>query len=250
MKIIEQSWEWIQKPVLPLQTIETAGRTCYKSEDKIGCVNKDKADKAPKCVKIAPDNKSCVTTECPDHSSHKFAATLIKSGHETVIEHVSASIKIITNRGVTHELVRHRLFSFSQESTRYVKYDGNMEFIKPVWIKGDINSHGTDFEVDMSETDTESGAIYEWLSTMSGCEASYKNLLDSGWRPEQAREVLPNSLKTEIVATANFREWRHTFNLRCSKAAHPQIRAIMLDILKAFNDEFPVIFTDLAEKYL
>ena len=103
MKIIEQSWEWVQKPELPLELIEGAGRTCYKSEEKI-----------------------------TEGSAKKFVKRILKSGHESVIEHVSASVRFITNRGLTHELVRHRLCAFSQESTRYVRYDGNMEFIKPV----------------------------------------------------------------------------------------------------------------------
>lgn len=102
MKIMEQSWGWVQKPVSPLENIEKAGRTCYKSENR-----------------ITPG------------SAEKFVKTILELGHETVIEHSYASVRFITNRGVTHELVRHRLCSFCQESTRYVKYNGEMEFIKP-----------------------------------------------------------------------------------------------------------------------
>ena len=201
MKIIEQSWEWIQKPILSLQLIEKAGRTCYKSEDKI-----------------------------TNDSAKKFVLTILKSGHESVIEHVNASVKFITNRGVTHELVRHRLCAFSQESTRYVKYDGDMEFIKPVWW----------------ETSDEAPK-FEWERAMKNAEEAYLNLLRQGWRPEQAREVLPNSLKTEIVVSANMREWRHIFKLRTSKAAHPQIRELMLSCLKGFRKEIPVLFDDIGD---
>ena len=201
MKIIEQSWEWIQKPILSLQLIEKAGRTCYKSEDKI-----------------------------TNESAAKFVNSLLKSGHESVIEHVNASVKFITNRGVTHELVRHRLCAFSQESTRYVKYDGDMEFIKPVWW----------------ETSDEAPK-FEWERAMKNAEEAYLNLLRQGWRPEQAREVLPNSLKTEIVVSANMREWRHIFKLRTSKAAHPQIRELMLSCLKGFRKEIPVLFDDIGD---
>jgi thymidylate synthase (FAD) len=197
MKIVEQSWKWLQKPRLLLEVIEEAGRTCYKSESQI-----------------------------TEDSSRKFVESLIKRGHESVIEHVSASVRFITNRGVTHELVRHRLCSFSQESTRYVKYDGDMEFIKPVWFNL-VNS--------------------TWADAMRGAEQYYKSLLDLGWRPEQAREVLPNSLKTEIVVTANLREWKHIFNLRCAKAAHPQIRALMISCRRGFRESIPIIFDEVVE---
>lgn len=210
MKIIDQSWEWVQKPVLPLETIEKAGRTCYKSEDRI---TKD--------------------------SSNQFAKMVLSRGHESVIEHVNASVKFITNRGVTHELVRHRLASFSQESTRYVKYDGDMEFIEPVW--GNFSDdHLADVGLDSPEN--------YWVMSMEQAEGRYRILLDKGWRPEQAREVLPNSLKAEIITTANLREWRHIFKLRTSKKSHPQIRALMISCLEGFKSEIPVIFDDIEGK--
>jgi thymidylate synthase (FAD) len=207
MKIINQSWSWIQKPTLPLEIIEKAGRTCYKSEDKI-----------------------------TNESSKKFVQMILKRGHESVIEHISASVKFITNRGVTHELVRHRLCAFSQESTRYVNYGGeDIEFIKPIWAP-DVNHPG------FGPFDP----IEIWEEAMLDTEISYNRLLKNGWRPEQAREVLPNSLKTEIVVTANLREWRHIMKLRTSKAAHPQIRALMIDCLEnGFKKEFPVLFEDI-----
>ena len=198
MKIINQSWNWINQPVLPLSIIELAGRTCYKSEKKI-----------------------------TDKSSKKFVKMIISRGHESVIEHATASVRFITNRGVTHELVRHRLCSFSQESTRYVRYSGQMEFIKPVWL-------------DRS-TLTEQA----WKSAMKLAGYYYLFLLKHGWSPEKAREVLPNSLKTEIIVTANLREWRHIFKLRTSKAAHPQIRELMLDCLEGFKKKIPIIFDDI-----
>lgn len=196
MLIIKQSWDWVNKPTTPLEIIELAGRTCYKSEDK-----------------ITPD------------SSQKFVSDLIKYGHDSVLEHVGASVKFITNRGVTHELVRHRLASYSQESTRYVNYGGKeMEFIIPVWLT--------------EET-------YDAFKEMcQDSEYQYKRLMRKfNWRPEQAREVLPNSLKTEIIMTANLREWVHVFKLRTSKRAHPQIRALMTDCLEnGFKKEIPIIF--------
>lgn len=198
MQVIQQSWSWVFKPSNCLEIIENAGRTCYKSEDKIDA-----------------------------GSSEKFARMLLRHGHGSVIEHGVASVRFITNRGVTHELVRHRIASFSQESTRYVRYDGQMEFIQPVWW------------ASWSETEKKA-----WENAMQAAEKTYQLLLRSGSRPEQAREVLPNSLKTEIVMTANLREWIHVFNLRCSKASHPQIRALMLACKQGFREAIPVFFDD------
>jgi len=198
MKIIDQSWEWVQKSADPLQIIEAAGRTCYKSEDKITA-----------------------------GSAEKFVRMVRDRGHESVIEHAVASVRFTTNRGVTHELVRHRLCSFSQESTRYVRYKGNMEFIKPVWWEA----------WSTAQQDI-------WRRQMAAAEKAYGELLQSGAQPQQAREVLPNSLKTEIVVTANLREWRAIFRARTTKAAHPQIRELMIDCLKGFQTAMPAVFDD------
>lgn len=205
MKIIDQSWQWLQKPINPLELIELAGRTCYKSEHRI--------------------NKG---------SALKFVKHIIELGHETVIEHISATVRFITNRSTTHSIVRHRLCSFSQESTRYVKYN-NVEFIKPIcW-------ESSDYPEECKEI---------WRKAMEEAEKSYMAALRAGDHPEQAREILPHSLKTEIVVTANLREWRHIFNLRCSIHAHSQIRALMCNCLQGFSQEIPSIFDDLIEKYI
>lgn len=199
MEIIEQCWEWVLKPVDALMTIEKAGRTCYKSESNIG-----------------------------EGTAEVFARKILDLGHESVIEHISASVRFVTNRGVTHELVRHRLCSYSQESTRFVSYSGKMQFIRPVWWK------------DWSDEERSS-----WAKALAASEEGYIKLLELGSKPEQAREVLPNSLKTEIVVTANLREWRHMFQLRCSTKAHPQIRHLMIDCLQGFQKEIPVLFDGL-----
>lgn len=201
MKIIDQSWQWLQKPTNPLQLIERAGRTCYKSEHR-----------------ITPD------------SAEKFVKMLVELGHEAVIEHVHASVLFITNRGVTHELVRHRMASYAQESTRYVRYNNEIEFIKPIWW------HDASYSQQQKD---------HWSCAMQLAEDLYLKALELGDKPEQARELLPNSLKTEIVVTANLREWRHIFKLRCSSKAHPQIRILMLDCLKGFAQEIPIVFNDL-----
>jgi len=200
MKIIDQGYEIVSLPEDLLQTIEAAGRTCYKSEDKI-----------------------------TSDSAAGFVSRMRDRGHHAMIEFGDIIVRFVTNRGVTHELVRHRLFSFAQESTRYVRYDGKMEFIRPCWWE----------ESTPAQQET-------WEAAMKDAEKYYLELLKSGWRPEQAREVLPNSLKTEIVVKGNIREWRHMFALRCSKKAHPQIRALMLTLLVELQDRLPVVFDDLA----
>lgn len=200
MELIEQSWQWTQKPQNALEVIETAGRTCYKSEDKI-----------------------------TRGSADRFAKMIMRSGHESVIEHVVAGVRFITNRGVTHELVRHRLAAYSQESTRYINYrGGQMAFVKPVWWE---------------QSTSDQQALFTEACIDS--ESRYNKLLASGWKPQQAREVLPNALKTEIVVTANLRNWRHILRLRTSKASHPQIRELMRDCLAGFKAEIPVLFEDL-----
>lgn len=209
MKIIEQSYEILSLPDDLLQMIEAAGRTCYKSEDK-----------------ITPDSAVGFVTRMRDH------------GHHAMLEFGDIIVRFITNRGVTHELVRHRLFSFAQESTRYVRYDGQMEFIRPVWCSDDVLSGDImDPDMDLNEN--------RWLHSIYQSKQDYRYLINSGWRPEQAREVLPNSLKTEIVVKANIREWRHMFTLRTSKKAHPQIRALMLPLLTELKEKIPVVFDDI-----
>lgn len=203
MILIEQSWSWEQKPENVLKTIELAGRTCYKSEHKI-----------------------------TENSCDNFVKMIIERGHESILEHISASVRIITSRSVTHELVRHRNCAYSQESTRYINYkNNNMEFIKPIWY---------------DTTSTQAQYLFDGF--LGSCEGVYKELMArDGWKPEQAREVLPSALKTELVMTANLREWRHIFKLRTSDKAHPQIRTLMISCLEGFKKEIPIVFDDIGD---
>ncbi|MBI9082729.1 MAG: FAD-dependent thymidylate synthase [Desulfobacterales bacterium] len=164
------------------------------------------------------------------------------------LHHIFRTIKFITNRGVTHELVRHRPASFSMESTRYVNYGGSeMRFIKPVWY--DHGALPLDCGIPFKHLQLSSQEIvtpeFVFLRACRHAESCYNELRDCNWRPEQAREVLPNSLKTEIVMTANLAEWHHVLTLRCSKKAHPQIRDLMIPVLADFYNEFPRLFGDL-----
>jgi thymidylate synthase (FAD) len=226
MKIIDQSYKIISLPENILSMIEAAGRTCYKSEDKIGCTEAHEGICAD--VKFDAWGNGCLNSQCSAHSSVKFVGRMRDRGHHAMIEFGDIIVRFVTNRGVTHELVRHRLFSFAQESTRYVRYDGRMEFIRPCWW----------------EDSTTTQQII-WKDALLCAERHYKELLDFGWRPEQSREVLPNSLKTEIVVKGNIREWRHCLQLRTSKKAHPQIRALMLPLLAELKERVPVLFNDI-----
>lgn len=193
-----------------LKKIEKIGRVCYKSEANI-----------------------------KDDSAEKFIKGIIARGHESVIEHESITVKVITDRGVTHEIVRHRIASYSQESTRYCNYT-NDKFGNQITCI-DI---ATGFQYDLSNE--EDRKKYEiWYKAMCAAEGYYFEMINAGARPEEARSILPNSLKTEIVMTMNLREWRHFLTLRCSKRAHPQIVEISQMILKEFSERYPVFFSDL-----
>lgn len=183
-----------------LLKIERYARVCYKSEDQI-----------------------------KKGSSNAFIKNIISSGHESVIEHEKATVLIITDRGITHEIVRHRIGSYSQESTRYCNYSKN-KFGKEITV---INP----FFFDDNQ-------LKHWENSCLFNEETYFMLLNCGL-PEEARAVLPNSLKTEIVITYNFREWRHFFKLRCSRAAHPQMRQISIPLLVKFREFLPCLFEDI-----
>jgi len=204
-----------------LKNIELAGRTCYKSEDKI---TKD--------------------------SAKKFVKMILDRGHESVIEHEKVTVKVICDRGVSHEIVRHRIASYSQESTRYCnyskdKYGGYITFIIPCWFSEEAKSKI--LEDNKIEVEIIVGNFAEnlWVNHMLVCEKRYNSLIYEKWSPQQARSVLPNSLKTEIVITYNLREWRHFFKLRTSKAAHPQMREIACPMLDKFKKSIPIIFDDI-----
>ncbi len=187
-----------------IKKIEKIGRVCYKSEGKI-----------------------------TEDSAEKFISNIIESGHESVIEHETISVRVICDRGVSHEIVRHRIASYSQESTRYCNYSNEkfgkeLTVIKPIfWTEDSI-----EYKV--------------WLEMMNEIEKKYNMLVDMGAKPQEARSILPNSLKTEIIMTMNLREWRHFFKLRTSLRAHPQMREIAIIILEKFKKEIPVFFDDIV----
>ncbi|MCR5833426.1 MAG: FAD-dependent thymidylate synthase [Selenomonadaceae bacterium] len=188
-----------------MRKLERAGRVCYKSEGNI-----------------------------KEDSAEKFIKGIIKRGHESVIEHEAITLKIICDRGVTHELVRHRIASYSQESTRYCDYSSGkfaaeLTFIKPCYWQEDDEKYKL------------------WLEVMEQTEKNYLALRAMGAKPEEARSILPNSLKTEIVVTMNLREWRHFLRLRTATAAHPQMREVALMIRDILIEKLPAVFGDIGE---
>lgn len=205
MKIITPGFE-ILTPIdgdTVLKHIEACGRTCYKSEGK-----------------ATPD------------SCYGFVKAIIRRGHEAVLEHFNISVRFVCDRGVSHEIVRHRLASYCQESTRYCNYgneqfNGEITVIEPLYLEQYTDAYGA------------------WQEACEIAERAYFKLLDWGCTPQEARAVLPNSLKTEVVMTANLREWRHFFKLRCAPAAHPQIREIATPLLRTLQKKLPVVFDDI-----
>lgn len=192
-----------------LRRIEMAARTCYKSEDMI-----------------------------TDGSAEKLIRGCINSGHESILEHASVTVKFVCDRGISHELVRHRLAAFSQESTRYCnykseKFGSDVTFIRPCYL------------------DEDSEGYRIWCDQMLSAEEAYFNLLDFGCSPQEARSVLPNSLKTEVVMTADLREWRHFFEVRALETTgrpHPQMLQLTIPLLDKFKKLIPVVFDDLEVK--
>lgn len=200
MRIINASYS-IETPIdgkQMLKRIEKAGRTCYKSEALMS-----------------------------ETSAEDFVRMLIKCGHESVLEHASFTVRFVCDRGISHEIVRHRLASYSQESQRYVRYNGDIEFINPRMPNAK--------------------AYEAWQELCERAGETYKELLSYGVQPQQARSVLPNSTKTEIVMTANLREWRHFLKLRTATAAHPQMRELTVPLLKELQQRIPVVFDDIGE---
>lgn len=195
-----------------LKAIERIGRTCYKSEDRI-----------------------------TDTSYQQFVRNLIKRGHLSVIEHCSVTADIICDRGVTHEIVRHRIGSYSQESTRYCNYSAD-KYGNEITVIDPSTAFGWG---DTPEAEAERNN-WEYACRVAGVQ--YLQMIKDGASPQEARSVLPNSLKTEIWVTYNLREWRHFFQLRCAPAAHPQMQEIAKMLLAEMRVNVPIIFDDIYEE--
>jgi thymidylate synthase (FAD) len=208
-----------------LRKLEVFCRVCYKSEDRI-------------------------TLE----SSKKLIEHIIQRGHMSPLEHYSISVRFIVDRGISHELVRHRMCSFSQESTRYVNYEKRgLIFIIPCWFElqpcsvnnNNLQFCNTTYSVNIEDTINDE-ALQQFLYALNYSSSAYYDLMSKhNLSPEKARVVLPNALKTELIMTANLREWLHVFELRTHRAAHPQMRQVMVPLLKEFQSKIPIIFDSI-----
>ena len=203
MRIIKASTEIISSTPNLERVIELAGRTCYKSEDKI-----------------------------TEESASGFIEKVKSFKHESTLEHGAITVRFIVDRGVSHELVRHRLANFSQESTRYCNY-GKDKFGKEITV------------IEPCFWELHDGKWHSWRLACEQTEDAYFDLLERGATPQQARAVLPNSLKTEVVMTCNPREWRHVFKMRAARDAHPQMREVMQPLLAEFQQHWPALFGDV-----
>lgn len=221
MKILKAGYE-ILTPISEgglqeLKHIEKIGRVCYKSEGKI--------------------------TE-DGESAKKFVKMLIGRGHEAMLEHSTLSVKFTVDRGVSHEIVRHRIASFAQESTRYVNYSldkfGNE--VNYIDIENGIHLDG---KMKNMDAETIAAVLDEWREAMLSAEKHYMRMLELGATPQIARSVLPNSTKTELTVTANYREWRNFFRLRTENVAHPQMREVAVPLLEDLKKRIPVVFEDI-----
>lgn len=224
MRLIRPSFEVMGNicAIEMLKNIESSGRVCYKSEGK--------------------------NAEGDFELTKKFVKGIIARGHESVLEHEKLTIKFIVDRGISHELVRHRIASFSQESTRYCNYgNDHITFILPYWVT--IPEGIYEHEQSIHDIISRDCGAKIWALSMLDSEFNYNSLLHSGRQnPEQARSVLPNSLKTEIVVTANLREWRHIFNLRAigtTGRPHPDMVEVMKPCMEYVKELIPVVFDDL-----
>jgi len=197
-----------------LKILERIGRVAYKSEDKI-----------------------------TDQSAASFIGMIVKRGHFSVLEHISVTVHVICDRGVSHEWVRHRLAAYTQESTRYCNYakdkhDGQITFIEPEFMWN-------------GQPGVEAGSVGQkedlWVRTVSEIEDNYLSLIALGATPQAARSILPNSLKTEFYATMNLRSWLHFFELRTAPGAHPQMREVAIPLQKKFQEVLPEIFGEVVD---
>lgn len=203
---VKQSATLIQATPDAAMLIEKIARVCYNSEEKMGC----ECGRCPRCLER---NKT-------------FLSSLIKRGHESVFEHAWATFFIVTDRGISHELVRHRMASYTQESTRYVKYD-NIPVILPAVNMNIVR--------DMIEDNIKEST------------RAYKVLVSNGQPYQTARDLLPICTATKLYMTANFREWRHVLKLRTGEGAHPKMRALAYEILDLIHPLLPVYFQDLKK---
>jgi len=283
MKIVDAGFEFPFGRVMAgsvYRKLEMVGRVCYQSdaiEYTIRPSNEEKSDEngsvyMEEVYDLYANDTKIATFESLDAvaeakmkaeflNAEKFVRKLIASGHEGILEHVSLTVKFRVDRGVSHELVRHRLASFAQESTRYCNYSkgkfGNeITVIKPVFFKDIDNDafedlqHGG-FTINLDNPDPRLQKLDQaasWYDNCLAAERAYLSMLNDGATPQEARSVLPNSLKTEVIMTANLREWRHFLKLRAAGITgkpHPQMLEVAIPLLMELRERLPAVFDDI-----
>lgn len=253
MKIVEPSATLLWATPASEEMIELAGRTCYKSEPRTysDCSECKGSGKVPAYKDQFNDKYNTPEHECDyckKRSTKEFITKILKSGHHSVLEHGSASLRIVCDRGISHEIVRHRIASYSQESSRYCNYSSDkfgkeIIIIKPYSLRETLTpeeykekGYKPTFNVYTNPN------FITWLDTMQHCELTYLELLEKGISPQIARSVLPTGLKTEIVMTTNFRSWRNFLKLRLDKAAHPDMIVVAEKIRDILIQVAPTVF--------
>lgn len=210
MIIHQQSVELVAATENADRLIERIARVCYNSEAKMAC------DCADGCCEKCRARRDA------------FLGGLARRGHDSVFEHASATFRIVTDRGISHELVRHRLASYTQSSTRYIKYRDGLPVVSPIF--------SDDFEREA------------WEKAMHAAERAYLAMLEKGIPAQNARDVLPTCTATTLFMSANFREWRHVLRLRLASGAHPKIRVLAGMLLEQLVPLCPVYFSNLKER--
>jgi len=202
-----------------LKNLEKIGRVCYKSESKV-----------------------------TENSYENFIKMIIDKEHYSILEHETVSVLVVCDRGVSHEIVRHRIASYAQESTRYCnyakdKFNNQITIINPVGMKLPTF---IDFDYAYLDLYFEQGKIdkfkYDYMKTLLDIEGIYMRGIEEGFSPQIMRSILPNSLKTEIWMTMNLREWMHFFKLRTSEKAHTDMQRVAKKIQACFINMLPEIF--------
>jgi thymidylate synthase (FAD) len=234
MKIVNPSVQLVAHTPDPERLIERMGRICYQSNHKVKICERCNGTGVLKPwthMDLQYPCNYCDSSGTDKSSAIKFVEMIKKNGHESVLEHASASFSVVTDRGITHETVRHRIASFSQESSRYCNY------MKEVF--------GKEISVIIPPFKIPDKSLEIFIKATEVAEKAYFDLLEAGEPPELARSVLPTCLKSEIGVTANFREWRHFLRLRTSPKAHPQMREIAELIKKKLLEISEVCFNDI-----
>lgn len=213
MKLVKQTASVISCTTNALKLIEYSGRKCYSSTNKI-----------------------------TDDSYIEFNKGLVQNGHYPVLEHASISFDIVCDRGIMAELTRHRHSSFCVESTRYNNYSKTgLEFVIPTWVENIQEGEYTSIQ------ETGDKQVDIWFSTLFSIEKAYRGLVADGWKPQQARSILPNALKVSMVMTSNFTQLRHIFKERLNNKAHPQMIELMGLLLDLVKTDFSPIFDDFRK---